>query len=218
MSKTLTSILAGTALLLTAGGAVAARDPSAPAEAARQAADDARRAADAARQEAEQAREKARDAREAARREVRIYRGGPDSGVYVFRGGDRAEHLRTILQLRPEQEAALKTYVEAVGSKNASDGGVYRWDRKDGPTTTPERLARMEQRLAEQQAAARRRIDATKAFYGQLDEKQRKVFDALPMLMFAGPGFGPMLMPILHHAEPPEPPVPPRPPKPPRGL
>ena len=77
--------------------------------------------------------------------------------------------------------------------------------------------------MAEQQAAMKKRIDATRAFYGQLDEKQRKVFDAMPMLMMAGPGFGPMLLPIAHRAHfppekfqhplPPEPPAPPRPPR-----
>lgn len=219
MSKILTTLLAGSALLLTAGGAVAFAQPAGDSvEAARQAAADARVAAEAARERAEEAREKAQEAREKARREVRVYRGHPDGDVHVFRGGDRAEHLRTILQLRPNQEAALKTYLDAVSNKQVS-GRHYTWrfDRDDARTTT-ERLAEMEQRMAEQQASMRQRIEATKAFYAQLDEKQRKVFDAMPMLMFAGPGFGPMLMPIMHMPAPPAPPAPPKPPAPPQGV
>lgn len=210
MSKILTPLLAGAALLAGGGAVASAHEPAA---AAREAAEDARAAA-------AQARADARAARDEARREVRIYRGGPDAGVYVMRGGDRAEHLRTILQLRPDQDAALKTYLEAVTPTSDALRAVDRIERRDEAPTTPERLARMEQRLAEQQAGMRQRIDATRTFYGQLDARQKKVFDALPMLMFAGPGFGPMLMPAMHMPPPPAPPAPPPPaaPEPPRGL
>jgi hypothetical protein len=133
--------------------------------------------------------------------------------VFVFRGGDREDHLRTMLQLRPSQEPALKTYLEAVGKGAWRTDSMVRFDKRSGAATTTERLAEMEAKMAEQQAAMRRRIDATKAFYAQLDDKQRKVFDSMPMLMFAGPGFGPMLLPVM---TPPIPPVPPVPPVPPR--
>jgi hypothetical protein len=229
MSRTLTPLLAGVAAitLLTGAGAAFAHDPQ---EAARQAVEDSQVAADLAREQAREtareARETARKARDAAReaigearREVSIYRGGHDKGdVFVFRGGDREDHLRTMLQLRPNQEPALKAYLEAVGRGGGVRGDhVVHLDRRTGAQTTPERLAEMEAKLAEQQAAMRRRIDATKAFYGQLDDKQRKVFDSMPMLMFAGPGFGPMLLPVTHHMPAiPAPPAPPAPPVPPR--
>lgn len=207
MSKILIPLLAGAALL-AGGGAVAwAHEPAA---AAREAAEDAQAAAAHARADAR-----------AARKEVRIYRGGPDAGVYVFRGGDRAEHLRTILQLRPDQEPALKAYLDTVAAKSVGLRDVHRFEGRDEAPTTPERLARMEERLAEQQAGMRQRIEATRTFYGQLDARQKKVFDALPMLMFAGPAVGPMLMPAMHMPLPPpspEPPLPPAPPAPPRGL
>ena len=219
MSKTLTWLMAGAALTLTAGVAFA----QAPEVAARQAAEDARAAAEHARgiakdarEQARGARETAREAREEARREVRIYRSDGDRDVIVMRGGDREEHLRTLLQLRPNQEGALKAYLEAVGKGGDHDHFV-RFDRRTDARTTAERLAEMEARMAEQQAGIRKRIDATKAFYAQLDEKQKKVFDAMPMLMFAGPGFGPMLMPVMHRMPlVPEPPMPPAPPVPPR--
>ena len=225
MSKTLTQLLAGAAALtLIAGGGAAVAQ--APEDAARQAAEDARAAAMHARDTGREARDTAREARDAARearerardaddvrREVRIYRGGDnDKQVFVFRGGDREEHLRTMLQLRADQEPALKAYLEAVGRGGPHGDHMVRFDRRsDSPLTTPERLAAMEARLAEQQAATRRRIEATKAFYGQLDEKQKKVFDSLPMLMFAGHGVGPMLLPVDHRL--PKPPAAPSPPK-----
>lgn len=222
MSKTLVPWLAGAAALtLLAGAGVAtAQDP---AEAARQAAADAREAAQKARVTADEAREKADKARryaheaaEKARKEVRIYRSGKDGETFVFRSGDRSEHLRTILQLRPEQEGALKTYLDAVGQGGHRDYMV-RFDRdKAQGKTTAERLAEMEAKMAEQQAAMRTRIAATKTFYGQLDERQKKVFDSMPMLMFAGPAFGPMLLPVGVHM-PPMPPMPPAPPAPPRA-
>lgn len=222
MSKTLVPWLAGAAAvaLLAAGSVATAQDP---AGAARQAAADARVAADKARVTAQDAREKAEKARkyaheaaDKARKEVRIYRsGGKDGDVFVFRSGDRSEHLRTILQLRPEQETALKTYLEAVGHGGHRDYMV-RFDRdRAAGKTTADRLAEMEAKMAEQQAAMRTRIDATKAFYAQLDDRQKKVFDSMPMLMFAGPGFGPMLLPVGVHM--PVPPAPPAPPVPPRA-
>jgi hypothetical protein len=224
MSKSLTTLLASAvALTLVAGAAVA----QAPEDAARQAAEDARAADLQARASTREARDAAREARDAARdardrarhgadevrREVRIYRSGDgDQHKFVFRGGDREEHLRTMLQLRADQEPALKVYLEAVGRGGPHGDHMVRFDRRaDSPLTTPERLVEMEARMAEQQSAMRRRIEATKAFYGQLDDKQKKVFDSLPMLMFAGHGFGPMLLPVAHR--PPAPPAPPAPPK-----
>ncbi len=219
MSKTLITLLAGAAALTlaTGAGAAFAQDPEA---AARQATEDARVAATKAQESAREARDAAREARHKAldqaekaraaandaRREARVYRG-------VLHRGDREEHLRTILQLRANQEPALKAYLEAVGRGRSHGDHMVRFDRRgDDARTTPERLAEMEARLAEQQAATRTRIEATKTFYAQLDDKQKKVFDTMAMLMFTGPGFGPMLMPVAHI--PPVPPVPPVPPAP----
>lgn len=230
MSRTLVPILAGAAAitLMAGAGAAFAHDPQ---EAARQAAEDSRIAVERAQDTARGARESAREAREAARkareharqavdearREVRVYRGGQDGDIFVFRGGDREDHLRTMLQLRPNQEPALKAYLEAVGQGSWRGDHVVHFDRRTGARTTAERLAEMEAKMAEQQAAMRRRIEATKAFYAQLDERQKKVFDSMPMLMFAGPGFGPMLLPVTHHMPAiPAPPAPPAPPPAPR--
>jgi hypothetical protein len=174
-------------------------------------------------------------------REVRIERDGADVRVerdgktVVIRHGDhaemrrdRAEHLKAILQLRPNQDAALTAYLEAMKPKERT----IRVDREDGDgkTTTPERLARMEQRLNERQAEERGRIEATRRFYGQLDAAQKRAFDELPPMMGGGDV---RIFRTMHHGGPmpgfhghfdgerfdhamPIPPVPPTPPAPPR--
>jgi hypothetical protein len=103
----------------------------------------------------------------------------------------RAQHLRDVLQLRSDQDGALKAYLDATARKG--------WDKDrpkkvDGPPktlTTPERLDRETQHLAR----AKARIDATRAFYGALSPTQKKAFDALgPM----GGGHGPMMRRLEH--------------------
>lgn len=137
---------------------------------------------------------------------------------------EHAEHLKAILQLRPNQEAALTAYLEAMKPKERT----IRVDRDDadGKTTTPERLARMEQQLNERQAEQRARIEATRRFYGQLDAAQKRAFDELPPMMGRGDV---RIFRTMHRGGPmsgfhehgfdhpmPMPPAPPVPPAPPR--
>ncbi|HEY8573688.1 Spy/CpxP family protein refolding chaperone [Phenylobacterium sp.] len=189
-----------------------------------------------------------RPAERRVQREVRIERDG--DRVIVQRDGKRrvvrlgpgrehiamhrdpkeqTEHLRNILQLRPNQEAALAAYVEAMKPK---DRTVRMEARDDRPDTTPEKLARMERRIAEREAEQKARIDAVRRFYNQLDERQKKAFDELPLMI--GPGAMPAPFRALrinlprgelpHVQFPPEhfghemprPPAPPAPPEPPR--
>jgi protein CpxP len=111
----------------------------------------------------------------------------------IIEGGDRhadmsgrhrhiGEHLRTMLQLKPSQEPALAAYLAAVTPDRDHEHMVQMADR-DGDRTTPQRLAEMEKRMAESQAATRVRIAATRKFYDQLDPSQKKVFDEMPLLM-----------------------------------
>jgi hypothetical protein len=236
MARALTGYLAGAAFALTAAAAAAAyAQAGAPALSA---ADQAAAQAD-------------RDA--SAGPQVRIIRreagpGDPAAGArterreerrYVIRQGDHefawnegpghhmdmAEHLRTMLQLKPGQEAALQTYVAAVRPQHMEHDHVAPTaERRDGDKTktTPEKLADMEKRMADQQAAAHARIEATRKFYAQLEPSQKKVFDEMPMLMIGPMGpIGPMMMggPMKirfeHPPMPPMPPVPPAPPAPP---
>lgn len=178
MTKSLTWLMAGAALTLAANPALAG-EPAAR----QQAAADTARTPDGDKTD-----------RRTERREVRVYRMEGPHGMMPG-GADRAEHLTTMLQLRPDQQDALKAFLDATGRTGA---GMKRVEHGAEARTTPERLARMEAHLAQQQTTMKARIEATRTFYAKLDEKQRKVFDTMPMLMMAGPGFGPMVIPAHH--------------------
>jgi hypothetical protein len=114
--------------------------------------------------------------------------GGPMMGRRGADPAERAAKLRDLLQLKPAQEPALQAYVQALDSARQGmtpPGGAEAW-----PKTTPERLARMQQMMAQHQSAMTAMIDATRRFYDQLDPAQKRAFDAMPMMM--GPGMGPM--------------------------
>jgi hypothetical protein len=109
-----------------------------------------------------------------------------------------AERLRALLQLRPEQEPALRAFIAAM--QPSPEQMQRRMTERDEARTltTPERLDRMQARLGERQAAFARRADAIKRFYAQLTPAQQRAFDALPLPhhgmgghMHGGPGFGP---------------------------
>lgn len=97
----------------------------------------------------------------------------------------RAEHLRDVLQLRPDQDGALKAYVEATSPKivvrkdNDDDKPGEKMDRlvDRKPPTTLERLDQMS-KVAE---AMQKRVAATRAFYIALSPSQQKAFDALDL-------------------------------------
>ncbi|HET6970698.1 MAG TPA: Spy/CpxP family protein refolding chaperone [Phenylobacterium sp.] len=199
MTKTLTWLLAGAAMTLAASAAAAADPPADAREAARQAAE---------------------DAHESARHEARIYRRDGDDVTMAHDGG-RAESLSAMLQLRPDQEPALKALLDATRPEHRHE----HTDRTDyeAALTTLQKLDETQARLAQQQAEMNRKIAAVRAFYGQLDDRQKKAFDAMPMVMVVGPNIGPIMvphvMPIVSRDwdEPPTPPKAPTPPKPP-GL
>ena len=242
MKTPMTWLLAGAALTLCAGASVAFAEQS-DQSAARQAEEDSRSAlvearsarddVRSARDEARSARDDARDTRDAAR-DIRIERGDRDVRIYrndhdtiVIHGGDRSETLSTMLQLRPEQRSALNAFVEATRShRDGPQDHMVRFDRGTDQKTTLQRLDEMQAKAAEQRAEMDRKVAAIKSFYGQLDARQKKAFDAMPMLMMVGPNIGPMMIPrpipIGHYFErrdfavPPIPPVPPVPPPPPR--
>jgi hypothetical protein len=138
--------------------------------------------------------------------------------VVIRRGDERpdhAEHLRAILQLKPGQETALTAYLAAMHPAHDRDR-MMRMHGEGKAKSTPEKLARMEARLAEHDAAMKSQIAATKRFYDQLEPAQKRAFDELPLMM-GGP-MGPMPMmhgtKIMHHPMPPMPPMPPAPPPP----
>lgn len=93
-----------------------------------------------------------------------------------------ADHMRTLLQLRPEQEPAFQAFLAAT--KPDMPRFEKKLDKDGKPPehkvlTTPERLDMQAKRMAEHQAAFQKRAAATRAFYGQLSPSQQKVFDTL---------------------------------------
>ena len=145
---------------------------------------------------------------------------------------DMGEHLSTMLQLKPSQQPALAAYLAATRPQH-TDHHVVEMSNRDETKTTPQKLAEVEARMAENTAATHARIEATRKFYDQLEPSQKKVFDEMPMLMIGPIGpIGPMMMPSgpmkvminsrhfdgpMDRFEPPIPPVPPHPPHPPKA-
>lgn len=207
MTKTLTWLLAGAAMTFVASAALAAEPQGDARTAVRQAEEDAQAAAQDARDAARESRHEHRD--------VQVYRRDGEE-VTIIRDGGRAEGFSEMLRLRPEQAPALTAFLEATRPPHHEH--LARADH-DEARSTMQKLDDVQARLTEQQADMTRKIAAVKAFYGQLDEQQKKAFDAMPMVMVAGPNIGPIMVP---HAMPivdrdwPTPPPPPRAPRPPQ--
>lgn len=139
--------------------------------------------------------------------QVTVERDGKTTMVHAdgAHHADRAQHLRAVLQLRPNQEAALAAYLAALHPQHDV---MYRTDDHDGAQTTPQRLAEMEKMLVEHDARVKAHIGATRAFYDQLDAAQKKAFDELEM---AGDHMGMMQQVRFMHPMGPMPPMPPMP-------
>jgi hypothetical protein len=104
-----------------------------------------------------------------------------------------AQHLRDALQLRPEQEPALRAFIEATAPKPGDFEKMRREHEERAKLTMPERLDRMAARMAERAQRFQAHAAAVKRFYAQLSPAQQKAFDAMPMHMggrhgMRGPG------------------------------
>lgn len=111
-----------------------------------------------------------------------------------------ARHLHDLLQLRPDQDAALQTLLAALAPSHMDHmdhmgpGGPGHMDHHMGPgadghddfakLTTPERLDKMSAMMAEhtakRQAEFQKHAEAIKAFYAVLSPEQKRAFDAMP--------------------------------------
>ena len=138
-----------------------------------------------------------------------------------------ARRLHDLLQLRPDQDAALHILLAALAPP--MDGMDHMGDHHMGPEgpggpdghdafaklTTPERLdkmsAMMAEHIAKRQERFQHRAAAIKAFYAVLSPAQQHAFDALPPDMLGGMhGHGEDHGPGGHHMGPPEGPGGPR--------
>ena len=103
----------------------------------------------------------------------------------------RAARLRAVLQLRADQEPALQAFLTSMrppeGMGMRGHGPGHRMGRGD-TLTTPQRLDRQAQMMAEHQRLATARADAIRRFYGQLTQTQQAAFDALPPRMMGHGG------------------------------
>ena len=105
----------------------------------------------------------------------------------------RQQLMHDALGIRADQEGAWQAF---IASRRPPDGergpGMHRPGGQDqgqqAELTTPQRLDRMQQRLSERQARFTQRIDATRRFYGALDPRQQKTFDALSRMDHGGMG------------------------------
>ncbi len=117
----------------------------------------------------------------------------------------RQQRLHDLLQIRSDQEGAFRTFLAALEQARPQRTPGQDRRRPGGPghpgsgpqegLTTPERLDRMNQRIAERQQRAQKTTAAVKTFYAVLTAEQRKAFDELPILKVGerhrgGPGFG----------------------------
>jgi hypothetical protein len=130
-----------------------------------------------------------------------------DDGTAMMRHGPprdpaaHAQRLRDVLQLRPDQDAALKTFLDAIDPmammvSMKPDGMGGPMEDADKSMTAPERLNRQAAHMADMAAAFQKNAAVTKAFYAALSPSQQKAFDALGpemagphmKMMMGGPG------------------------------
>jgi periplasmic protein CpxP/Spy len=113
----------------------------------------------------------------------------------------REQRLHDLLQIKPDQEGAFHTFLTSLDQARPQRGQRPDGARKPGERgpegrgpgaqpqpklTTPERLDRMNQRMAERTAERQQRLQKTtaavKAFYAVLSPEQRKAFDELQVI------------------------------------
>lgn len=111
---------------------------------------------------------------------------GPDGPRHEWKRPDpakmaeeHAQKLRAVLQLRPDQEPALRALVDSMRPDPAKMGQRRAERAEARDLTTPQKLDRMQAHMAERQAQFAKRADAIKRFYAQLSPSQQKAFDAL---------------------------------------
>lgn len=99
------------------------------------------------------------------------------------RHAERLGKLKQQLALTPAQEPAWTRFAQAM----QRPGNAARPQREDlAKLTTPQRIDRLRELRAERNAAMDARLDATKAFYAELQPEQQRSFDSASMRMLRG--------------------------------
>ena len=99
---------------------------------------------------------------------------------------ERMEHLKTVLQIQPGQQAAWDKYVKAITPEQRAKPQGERPDLRK--LTTPERLDLAQKLRKERTAKAEQRDQATRSFYASLNPSQQKAFDAISAQRHGKPG------------------------------
>ncbi len=124
--------------------------------------------------------------------EARQWDQGQARERFEERREQRQRTLHEALGLRGDQEGAWQAFLAAQHRPDREHGaGRWRRDGEEGQRlqiSTPERLDRMAERMAERQARFAERADAIKRFYAVLDPRQRATFDGLFAEEHAGMG------------------------------
>lgn len=101
------------------------------------------------------------------------------------RMAERQAKLKADLNLSAAQEPAWNAFVVRMQAVKGPDGQQRQKGQRErsnwSELTTPERLDKMQARMAEREARMNQRIDAIKGFYANLNAEQQKVFDAQHM-------------------------------------
>lgn len=117
-------------------------------------------------------------------------RGADRQKLFEARQHRQEQRLHDLLQIKPDQEPAFRTFVSSLEQARGERGRGQRGQGERGPgrggqpgapeaLTTPQRLDRQAQRLADAQQRLQKRSAAVKTFYAALSPDQRKAFDAM---------------------------------------
>jgi len=103
-----------------------------------------------------------------------------------------ARQLRQRLRLRPDQDVALNSFVQAVAPPPGMEQKMRHDQEAARAMTTPERMDMMMSQMDEMRRIMLSRVQATKAFYAQLSPDQQHAFDVMGAQDGGGgPGGGP---------------------------
>jgi Spy/CpxP family protein refolding chaperone len=90
------------------------------------------------------------------------------------------QRLRTVLQLRPDQEPAFQALIASLRPESGVRPKIRSERLAMRNVTTPEKLDLLKTQATERMAQFDRRAAAIKQFYAQLTPAQQKALDVLP--------------------------------------
>ena len=100
----------------------------------------------------------------------------------------QAAYMTEVLQLRANQQPALRAFLGAVAAPPGAIEKMRAQDAQMATLPTPQRLDMMLARMDDSRALMVTRIEATKRFYAQLTPAQQRTFDNLGNQSGPGPG------------------------------